>query len=166
MKRVYLLLACLCLLAFAVMPAQAFTAKSLTVTLAPNGDAVIDMQYDLSFLEQSAVFFRMADPATELKKAFDSNTNQQITVNSVTSSSANILVPSYARVSQKDGSTTLSTPAISFERAETVLKTYWFAPLISADFSPGVTTIIFPDGYKTIYYEALSMPTVTHTLSA
>jgi hypothetical protein len=146
------------------MPAQAFTAKSLTVTLAPNGDAVIDMQYDLSFLEQSAVFFRMADPAAELKKAFDSNTNQQVTVNRVTSSSANIAVPSFALRTQKDGATTLTTPGISFERAQAILKTYWFAPLISADLSPTVTTIIFPDGYKASFSDALSLPSVSHTL--
>ncbi|MFA4878075.1 MAG: hypothetical protein WC586_11750 [Methanoregula sp.] len=165
MKRVYLIFGCLCLLALAVMPAQAFTAKSLSVTLAPNGDAQINMQYDLSWLEQSAVFLRMADPAAELKKAFDSNTGSQVTVNSVTSTSADIVVPSYAGVSQVNGATTLTTPAISFLRAQEVLKKYWFAPLISANFAPQVTTITFPDGYQETFINSLSMPPVTHTMS-
>jgi len=165
MKRVYLLLVCLCLLAFAVMPAQAFTAKSLTVTLAPNGDARINMQYDLSFLEQSAVFFRMADPAAEVKKAFDSNTNRPVTVNSVTSSSADIVVPSFAGVTRINGAMTMTSPSISFARAQEILKNYWFAPLISADFAPQVTTVAFPDGYQATFNNAITIPSVTHTLS-
>ena len=44
------------------MPAQAFTAKTLTITLNGNGDAQADMQYDLSFVEQAAIFFHAADP--------------------------------------------------------------------------------------------------------
>jgi hypothetical protein len=166
MKRVYLIIGCLCLLALTVMPAQAFTAKTLTVTLAPNGDAQINMQYDLSFLEQSAVFFRVADPAAELKKAFDTNSNRQVTVNSVTSSSADIAVPSYATVSQSGGATTMTSPAISFSRAQEVLKSYWFAPLVSANFAPQVTTVVFPDGYKATFNNALSIPAVPHTIGA
>lgn len=166
MKRVYLLLACLCLLAFAVMPAQAFTARSLAVTLDPNGDARITMQYDLSFLEQSAVFFKMADPSAELKKAFDTNSNRQVTVNSVTSSAADIVVPSYATVSQNNGVTTMTSPAISFARAQEVLKSYWFAPLVSANFAPKVTTITFPDGYQATFNNALSVPAVPHDLAS
>nr|WP_321351946.1 hypothetical protein [uncultured Methanoregula sp.] len=165
MKRVYLIIGCLCLLAFSVMPAQAFTAKTLNVALAPNGDAQITMQYDLNFLEQSAVFFRMADPATELKKAFDSNTNRQVTVNSVTSSSADFIVPSYAQVIQGNGTTTMTSPEISFARAQEVLKKYWFAPLISANFAPQVTTITFPDGYQETFANSLTMPSITHTMN-
>nr|WP_319375315.1 hypothetical protein [uncultured Methanoregula sp.] len=165
MKRVYLIIGCLCLLAFSVMPAQAFTAKTLTVALAPNGDAHITMQYDLNFLEQSAVFFRMADPANELKKAFDSNTNRQVTVNSVTSSSADFVVPSYAQVTQGNGTTTMTSPEISFARAQEVLKKYWFAPLISANFAPQVTTITFPDGYQETFTNSITMPSITHTMN-
>jgi hypothetical protein len=164
MKRVYLLLASLCILAFIVMPAQAITVKSLTVALAPNGDAKINMQYDLSFLEQSAVFFRMADPAAELKKAFDANADRPVTVNSVTSSSADITVPSFATVSKNNGVTTLASPGISFTRAQEILKSYWFAPLISANLAPQVTTITFPDGYQATYNNALSVPSVIHAI--
>ena len=66
MKRMYFGIIALCLLAAAVMPVQAFTAKSLTITLSPEGDARVDMHYELSFLEETAVFLRVADPAAEL----------------------------------------------------------------------------------------------------
>ena len=41
----------------------------------------------------------------------------------------------------------MKTPALSFQGAEAVLNQYWFAPLISPDFSPDVTRVVFPDQY-------------------
>jgi hypothetical protein len=70
------------------MPASAFTMKSLSISIAGNGDAQVDMTYDLSFVEQSAVFFRIADPAAQLKSAFDAGGSQQVTVTQATRSSA------------------------------------------------------------------------------
>ena len=73
MNKFSFALVTLCILAAAIFPVQAYTAKSLTITLAPDGDAELNMQYDLSFIEQSAVFFKIADPADELKNAFDTH---------------------------------------------------------------------------------------------
>ena len=154
-----------CILAAAILPVQAFTAKSLTITLAPDGDAKLDMQYDLSFIEQSAVFFKIADPAAELKNAFDTHSSEPVTVPEATSSSALVLIPSFADISRTGMKTTMVTPSLSFARAQQVMDGYWFAPLISPDFSPGVTTVIFPDGHKDTYYDALTLPSVSHTLN-
>jgi hypothetical protein len=154
-----------CILAAAIFPVQAFTAKSLTITLAPDGDAQIDMQYDLSFIEQSAVFFKIADPAAELKNAFDSHSSEPVIVPTATSSSAVVLIPAFADVKTGPDNVTMITPALSFARAQQVMDGYWFAPLISPDFSPGITMVIFPDGYKATYYDVLTMPSITHRLS-
>ena len=164
MKKVHVFFLSLCILALAAMPVQAFTAKSLTVTLEPDGDAELAMQYDLSFIEQSAVFFKFADPALELKNAFDSHSSEPVTVSEATSSSAVVHIPSFAEITTSGKKTTMITPALSFARAQQVMDEYWFAPLVSPDFSPGVTTVVFPDGYKTVYYEALTLPSVSHTL--
>jgi hypothetical protein len=161
MKTPYLILACLITCACAVMPAQAFVAKSLTITLAPNGDGQIDMQYELSFLEQSAVFLRIADPAAELKKAFDSRTDQPVTVIKATSSSATVIVPAFASVYPGKGKYTLVTPKVSFERAQAVINSYWFAPLVNPDFSPDVSTVIFPDGYRATFNNVISLPPIS-----
>jgi len=166
MKRIYLAVIGLLLMACAVMPASAFTMKSLTMTLAENGDAQVEMTYDLSLLEQTAVFFRIADPAAQLKSAFDAGGFQQVTVQDASSSSAHMTIPFLATVSQTGGKNpSLTTPSLSFEHAQAVLNSYWFAPLVSPDFSPGVTTIAFPDGYKAIYYDQITLPSVTHQLS-
>jgi len=154
-----------CILAAAIIPVQGFTAKSLTITLAPDGDAQLDMQYDLSFIEQTAVFFKIADPAAELKCAFDSHSSEPVTVPKAASSSALVLIPAFADVKTGTDNVTMVTPALSFARAQQVMDGYWFAPLISPDFSPGITTVIFPDGHKATYYDELTMPSITHQLS-
>jgi hypothetical protein len=164
MKKVNAVFLSFCILALAVMPVQAFTAKSLTITLAPDGDAELTMNYDLSFIEQSAVFFKIADPAAELKNAFDTHSSEPVTVTEATSSSAVVQIPSFADISEEGTKTTMVTPGLSFERAQQVIEGYWFAPLVSPDFSPGVTTVIFPDGHKNIYYDVLTVPSVSYTL--
>jgi len=164
MKKLCILIGGLCLLAFAVMPVQAFTVKSLTMTIAPNGDAQVDIHYDLTLFEEGAIFFRISDPAAELKKAFDTNSKKPVTVTQATGSSARVIIPSFASVSTDEGRTTMVTPSLSFERAQRVLNQYWFAPLISPDFSPEITTIIFPDRYEAIFDNLLIIPSVPHQL--
>lgn len=165
MKKIFLAIAGLIIMACAVMPASAFTMKSLAITVAGNGDAQVDMNYDLSFVEQSAVFLRIADPAQELESAFNTGSATPVTVTSATSSSAHVLIPSFASVSATGGKSTITTPSLSFERAQRVLSSYWFAPLVSPDFSPAVTTVTFPDGYTATYYNQISIPSVSHTVS-
>jgi hypothetical protein len=164
MKQTTLILMCLAVCILAVMPAQAFVAKSLTITLAPDGDAQIDMHYELSFLEQSAVFLRIADPAAELKKAFDSHADKPVTVTKATSSSATVIVPSFATVHQGKGKYTIVTPVVTFARAQEVMSHYWFASLINPDFSPAVSTVIFPDGYQATFDDVISLPPISRPI--
>jgi hypothetical protein len=166
MKNVILLAMGLCLMALMVMPVQAFTMNSLSITIARNGDAQVDVRYDLTFVEQSAVFLRIADPARELQSAFASSSSQPVAVSQATSSSARLNIPSYAAVSAKDGLTTMTTPSMSFERAQAVLNRYWFAPLVSPDFSPAVTTVTFPDGYQERFEDRITIPPIAHTVSS
>lgn len=164
MKQTHLILMCLAICACAVMPAQAFVAKSLTITLQPDGDAQIDMQYELTFVEQSAVFLRIADPAAELKKAFDSHSDQPVTVTKATSSSATVIVPQFADIHEGKGKYTIVTPSVSFVRAQEVMNSYWFAPLVSPDFSPEVSTVIFPDGFRSTFSNVLAIPPISRPI--
>lgn len=103
------------------MRVQAFNARSLTITHALDGDAVVDMQYDLSLIEQSAVFFKIADPAAELKNAFDTHSSEPVTVTEATSSSALVFIPAFSDVNSGAGNVTMLTPALSFARAQQVM---------------------------------------------
>jgi hypothetical protein len=165
MKKIYPVLISLCILALAVIPAQAYTAKSLAITVAPDGNAELDMQYDLSPLEQTAVFLQLADPAGELRKAFDRHSTEPVTVSEATGSSAIVHIPAFADVNNRAGAVTMVTPALSFSRAQEVMDGYWFAPLLSPDFSPSITTVTFPDGYRATYYDVPAVPSITHRLS-
>lgn len=165
MKKFILSFALICLMAVMVAPVQAFTMHSLSISLDPAGTAQVDLNYELTFIEQGAVFLKITDPANELQKAFDTGSAGKATVISATSSSASVLVPGFASVSTRDGTRVMQTPPVSFERAESVLKTYWFAPLVSPDFSPAVTTVTFPDGYREYFYNQVSIPSVRHAMS-
>jgi hypothetical protein len=165
MKKMHFAIISLCILAVAIMPVQAFTAKSLTISLAPDGDARVDMHYELSFLEQTAVFLKLADPAAELKKAFDSHASEPVTVPQATSSSAVVLIPGFATINEGTRQVRMTTPTVSFEKAQQVINNYWFAPLVSPDFSPEVTTVIFPDGYEKQFSDVITVPSLSHTLS-
>jgi hypothetical protein len=165
MKKFILPITLICLMTLVVMPAQAFTMHSLSIDVDPAGTAQVDLNYELTFFEQGAVFFKIADPASELQKAFDSGSSAKTTVISAGPSSARVLVPNFASVSTKDGVTIMTTPAVSFERAEKVLKNYWFAPLVAADFSPSVTMVTFPDGYQESFYNPGSIPSVKNAIN-
>jgi hypothetical protein len=164
MEKFSFALVTFCILTAVILPVQAFTAQSLTITLAPDGDAEMNMQYELSFFEQGAVYFKIADPAQELKKAFDTNSLEPVTVLEATSSSAIIRVPGFATVSNEGTTSTMVTPPVSFEKAQQVMNGYWFAPLVSPDFSPAVTLVRFPDGHRVLYYDVLGLPSISHTL--
>jgi len=116
MKFGYLAIGFLCVVCLAVMPAQAFTAKTLTISLDQNGNAQADMQYDLSFAEQAAIFFHAADPATLLQNALQENLNRPVTVGKADMSSADVTIGSFAEVSTNAGTTTYDDPDVLFCR--------------------------------------------------
>ena len=161
----YFFLGCLCIFALTVMPAQAFTAKSLTVTLDASGNAQAEMQYDLSFAEQAAIFLHAANPATALQNALQNNLNRPVTVTKADGSSADVDISSFADVLQSGSSTTIISPAFSFAHAQEEIRNEWYAPLIGADFAPRTTTIVFPDGYTATYYNQISIPSVSHQVA-
>jgi len=166
MKKILCLIIGFSLVVLAVMPVQAFTMKSLSITLDQSGNADMDLQYDLSFFEQSAVFFKIANPAGELQSAFNTGSAEPVTVTGATSSSAQIHAPSFADVTTANGKTTMTTPPVNFERAQQVLNNYWFAPLVDPDFSPALTTITFPDGHKELFDDRLTIPSVTRRIAS
>ena len=147
-------------------PAQAFTAKCLVIEVNDTSDAIITFDYELSWIEHVAVFVRIADPGTELRKALESNFHAPVQVLEAGSGRSQFYVVGFASERVRDGTVTLTTPALSFREAETVLKQYWFAPLINPDFSPEVTRIVFPDGYEQTFNNQDQIPGVSHSLGS
>lgn len=162
---VALVTASICIVLLAVSPVQALTAKDLTITLDNAGNANVVMEYELSVPEYFAVFLRVADPKKELTRALDSSLQKEVTVESFDSTSARILIPSFASVSDQSGVQKMTTPQISFAHAQEVVSQYWFAALITPDFSPEATRVIFPDGYTAGFTNEMTIPSVSHVLN-
>jgi hypothetical protein len=164
MKPLRLIVLLSAILMLSCGPVQAFTAEELDISVSDNGDADISFSYSLSWLENFAVFLRITDPAAELRSALESNVNKPVQVISVENNLARIIVNNFASVKTDDGQKIYTTPSMSFSEAEATLNSYWFAPLISPDFSPSQTVIIFPDGYRQTFYNELTIPSVSHTV--
>ena len=167
MKR-SLVLAGIVLLAiwFSASPVQAFTAKSLEIAVQPNADAVITFDYELSWVENIAVFMRIADPGLELKKALESNYKKAVDVTVADGGRSQFIVRGFVSPQERNGTVTMKTPALSFVKAQKVLNQYWFAPFVNPDFSPETTRVSFPDGYSEEFANEIRIPAISHTLNS
>lgn len=157
-------IACMILLCALFPAVQAFSAETLTIGIQDTGGATVRFTYSLSWIEQFAVFFHIADPANELATALEGYAGVPVTVASVDSTGATFSFSQFARVIDDGNTRTMVTPPLRFTDAQYALERYWFAPLISADFSPTVTTIQFPDGYQEVLFNAEQIPSYTHQL--
>ena len=156
----------LLVICFFICPAQAFTAKSLDIAVQQNDDAVITFTYQLSWLENFAVFMHIADPGQELQTALENNYKKPVDVLVANPGESQVVVHGFASVQDHDGTVTMKTPALSFADAQKVLNQYWFAPLVNPDFSPEITRVTFPDGYSEEFSNQISIPSISHTLNS
>lgn len=163
MKALQVVIGLLILLAL-LPPVQGFTAEKLTIEIQAEGGATVQFTYSLSWMEQFAVFLRIANPPNELAAALQGYAGVPVTVTSLDSSSTTFSLERFARVENEGNIRTLVTPPIQFTEAEKALQRYWFAPLISVDFSPAVATIQFPDGYQEVRLNEEQLPSFTHSM--
>ncbi|MBP1928069.1 preprotein translocase subunit SecF [Methanolinea mesophila] len=147
-----------------VAPGQAFVARELTISLDDQGDAEIQFDYSLSFLENVAIFLRIADPGKELKSALESNLHKNVEIQNVGNTRAEFTVEQFATVREENGEVIMNTPGLSFASAEQALNGYWFAPLVRPDFSPDRTIVRFPDGYQEVFYDSTGIPPLSRAL--
>lgn len=156
----------LLLVAGLTLPAGAFTADRLDVAIDETGAAVITFDYSLSWIESIAVFFKIADPSDEFKLALETFSGQSVESVALDDHEASFRVEHFAKISRSGNETTYTTPAIDLRDAEQALNSYWFAPLVQADFSPAVTTVTFPDGSVETLENVAEIPKVSRTIPA
>lgn len=159
-----ILVASLLILAIMVVPAAAFSAEELRITLDEDGNADVAFNYTLSWVEKIAVFFKIAEPEQELKSALEEASGAPVTVTSAESNAAAFSVAGFAKINDTDGGSVYSTPALNFTSAQAMLDHYWFAPLVQADFSPNQTVVRFPDGYEETFSDQSAIPALSHTV--
>ena len=163
MKHLFKSILILLFITFIILPAHAFTAKDLNIEVQQNGDAEFTFKYQLSWIEELAIHMGIVDLQSELKNALEDNFNKPVNVIRAVSTEAQFKVHELASVKAENEVVKYTTPSLSFSAAEKVLKDYWFAPLISTDFSPSITQITFPDGYTKEFYYQITIPKVEHT---
>jgi hypothetical protein len=149
-----------------VMPAGAFTADKLTIEIKEDGAATVTFDYSLTWLENIAVFLKIADPNVEFGKALEKYSGSKVESVAVSDRSASFRADKFARVSRADNATVYVTPALHLKDAEKALNDYWFAPLVQADFSPAVTEVSFVDGAVETLRDIAEIPSITHRIPA
>jgi hypothetical protein len=158
MHHRYLILTGVFLLCLAcTAPVAAITVKHLDITVSENGDADITADYGMNWMEQAVVY-----PAGVSLLAV--KTPEHVAIRSITPDHASLTVQNLASVQRASGSTTYTTPAFSANDAQKVLNQFWFANIVTLDFTPGTLTIRFPDGATTEYADLSSVPSFTHTM--
>ncbi len=162
--RSILLILLLVILAL-VMPAGAFTADDLALTIQENGDAEIRFDYTLNWMERFAVFLRIADPADEFRSALERAYKKPVEVQSVSSGSAVFQVEGLASLKESEDGVRYSVPALDFSYALVELEKYWFAPLVQVDLTPDLTTLTFPDGHTESFVRVAGIPATSHIIS-
>ncbi|KUG19348.1 MAG: hypothetical protein KO206_08060 [Methanomicrobiaceae archaeon] len=165
MKRGIRMLSALLLGALFIVPAGAFSADSLEISIEETGDAAITFTYSLNVIERWAVFLQIARPELELKSAIESFSGKAVDVASVEKGSAQFSVSRFARAIRADGETQYETPALDLTAADGQLERYWFAPLVRPDFSPELTTIRFPDGHTETFSDQSAIPALSHGIA-
>ena len=156
--------ALLLLLAALLLPVSGFQMNYVEVNVGSGGDATVQVDYHLTWVEYVGAFLGIANPATELRKALEEYSGATVNVTAVSAESAGFRVDRFARISSDNGKRVFSTPALTFSLAEEKLRSYWFAPFISPDLSPEVVVIRFPDGYVEIFRDEASIPAITHQM--
>ena len=166
MKR--LLILTLLIVALLAAPTSAVTMNLMDIQVEETGDAMVTIDYTLSFVEKIPVMLNLANPGEEIRKAIDENDpNNRVDLLSSDWESVVLQVTNYAKTYEGDipGTITQMTPKTDFSKAEETLNGYWFGPLIAIDLSPTVTQIGFADGYSEQFDNQLIILSVTHTFS-
>jgi hypothetical protein len=157
--RCTLILACMALLLAG--PVHAFTADSLEITVNQSGDAVATFHFTLQGLIENAIPQSVLQDQLLQGLTTSNNPPQLIAMDR---SSATLLLENFADVSEVPTGTQYQTASMNFTKAEVALKNSGVGSVITADFSPAVVTVTFPDNYTRELDNADTLPSIIHTV--
>lgn len=157
--RCALILVCMALLLAG--PVHAFTASSLDITVDKNGDAVAIFRFTLDGLIENAIPQSVLQD--QLQKGLTTS-NDPPQLISMDRSSATLLLKNFSDVSDVPTGTQYQTATMDFTKAEIALKNSAVSSVITADFSPAVVTVTFPDNYTKELDNVNDLPAITHII--
>jgi hypothetical protein len=154
-----LLLACCSF--FTVIPAHAFTANSLDITIGENGDAIATFRFTLDGFIENAIPQSMLEE--ELTKGLTTSSDPPV-LKSMDRSSAVLLMKKFADTSDVPTGKEYRTATMDFKKAEIALQNSAIGDAVTADFSPATISLTFPDEYKRQFSNVDVLPAVFHTV--
>ena len=144
-----------------VAPVNAFTADSLSITVAKNGDATAAFTYTLDGVIENAIPESILQE--QLVKGLETSSDPP-QVLSFSKSEADLYLKNFAMVTDVPTGTEYQTASMDFKKAQIALQNSAVSTVISADFSPKVTTVTFPDGYSRQLTSSSVLPSLDHTV--
>lgn len=163
-----LALIALFVLALIAIPASAFTAQNLVITIQDNGDANINFHYQLSWIEQ-IIFPVIPGKEQVVQSALTSKFPSATVENTyVSDTSTSLTVTGFSGISTSErepGTIIYTTPAISFLIAQDFLNNFPYAWAITPDYAPETTIVQFPDGQQYRFTDASGIPSITYSVT-
>jgi len=150
-----------CCIFFAVVPAHAFTADSLDITISENGDALTTFHFTLEGFLENAIPQSVLEQ--ELTKGLSTGP-EPAELKSMDRSSAVLLMKKFADTSDVPTGKEYRTATMDFKKAEVALQNSAIGDAITADFSPATISLTFPDSYKKQFTNVDVLPAVFHTV--
>jgi hypothetical protein len=151
----------LCTVFLLITPVGAFTADSLSITVAKNGDATAAFTYSLDGVIENAIPESMLQEQLVKGLATSSDPPQIL---SFSKSEADLYLKNFALVTDVPTGTEYQTASMDFKKAQIALQNSAVSTVISADFSPKITTVTFPDGYSRQLTSSSVLPSLDHTV--
>ncbi|MFA5269542.1 MAG: PEGA domain-containing protein [Methanoregula sp.] len=155
----YLILACCSF--FTIIPAHAFTANSLDITVDENGDAIATFSFTLQGFVENAI------PQSVLEEKLIgglATSSDPPVLKSMDKSNAVLQMKKFAEITEVPTGTNYLTATMDFKKAEIALENSGLSSVVSADFSPEKITLTFPDSYKKEYSNVDVLPAVSHII--
>lgn len=150
-----------CCSSLIIMPAPAFTANSLDITIDKNGDAIATFRFTLEGFIENAIPQSMLEE--ELKKGLTTSTEPPELL-AMDRSSAVLLLKKFADTTDVPTGINYLTATMDFKRAEIALQNSAVSGAVTADFSPERITLTFPDSYKREFSNVEILPAVSHVV--
>ena len=142
-----------------ILPVSAFTSQSLTITIDPDGNATAVFRFALEGFVENAIPESVLEE--ELVKGL-ATSEEPPEVLAFDKAGATLRLKKFALVRETTNGTEYLTTGMDFTKAEDALKNSAVSSVISADFTPQVTTVIFPDGFQETLTDASVLPTLRH----
>jgi hypothetical protein len=155
-----LMLACCSFLM--VIPAYAFTANSLDITVNENGDAIATFHYTLEGIIENSIPQSVLEE--ELKKGLTTS-SEPPELKSMDRSGAVLVMKKFADTYEVPTGTEYLTATLDFKKAEAALQNSALSSVVAADFSPEKIVLTFPDSYQREFSNVDVLPAVSHTVT-